>query len=77
MLKTTLKNFFVIVCLNMLIIYTHCELTSVIKTDKGPVQGEILETTQLNHKFSSFRGIRYGKPPIGRSRFMVYKNIYI
>ncbi|KAK0088946.1 hypothetical protein PV325_010134 [Microctonus aethiopoides] len=42
----------------------------VIKTDKGPVQGEILVTTRLNLKFSSFRGIRYGKPPIGRSRFM-------
>nr|UZH45661.1 carboxylesterase 27 [Meteorus pulchricornis] len=48
----------------------HCELTSVIQTDKGPVRGEIIKTFRNNVEFSSFRGIRYGKPPIGHSRFM-------
>ncbi|XP_014300470.1 juvenile hormone esterase isoform X2 [Microplitis demolitor] len=45
------------------------QLTSVIETNKGPVRGEILTSADRKIKFSSFRGIRYGKPPIGNLRF--------
>ncbi|XP_057325393.1 juvenile hormone esterase-like isoform X2 [Microplitis mediator] len=51
------------------IISINAELTSVIETEKGPVQGEILVSVNKKIKFSSFRGIRYGKPPIGIYRF--------
>lgn len=52
-------------------ISVNAELTSVIETEKGPVQGEILVSVNKKIKFSSFRGIPYGKPPIGINRFKV------
>ncbi|XP_034941515.1 pyrethroid hydrolase Ces2a-like [Chelonus insularis] len=44
-------------------------LTEVVYTDKGPVQGEFRTTVQNKIKYSAFRGIRYGKPPVGYARF--------
>lgn len=52
------------------------QLTSVIETNKGPVRGEILTSADRKIKFSSFRGIRYGKPPIGNLRFKVINILF-
>lgn len=55
----------------------HCkntvkgELTEVIKTDKGPVRGEILKTILKSSKYSAFKGIPFAKPPINELRFKV------
>ncbi|XP_057326300.1 juvenile hormone esterase-like isoform X3 [Microplitis mediator] len=62
--------FNLIICFNTVGIESlSFQLTSVIKTDKGPVRGEILTSADRKIKFSSFRGIRYGKPPVGYLRF--------
>ncbi|XP_044014772.1 juvenile hormone esterase-like [Aphidius gifuensis] len=50
--------------------YVQGRLTDVIQTDKGKVRGEIIGTIQNESiKYSSFRGIPYAKPPIGKLRF--------
>ncbi|CAD6240198.1 GSCOCT00002551001.2-RA-CDS [Cotesia congregata] len=48
---------------------TQLKPTEVIKTDKGPIRGKILQTVAKNIPFSSFEGVPYGKPPIGPLRF--------
>lgn len=70
MTKALLFIISITVC-NIFVTYVDTELTNVIQTDKGPVQGEILKTVRRSIAFSSFRGIPYGKPPIGYSRFRV------
>lgn len=47
--------------------------TEVVKTDKGFVQGKILNTAGKSIRYSSFLGIPYAKPPIGYRRFKVTK----
>lgn len=49
------------------------ELTSIVVTDKGPIQGEIRKTLFNSVPYSAFEGIPYGKPPIGKLRFKVKK----
>ncbi|XP_043277710.1 juvenile hormone esterase-like [Venturia canescens] len=44
------------------------EITTVIDTSTGPVQGEI-STSVNSTKFASFKGIRYAEPPLGYMRF--------
>ena len=39
----------------------------VVNIEDGPVKGSIVEFN--NKKLDVFRGIRYGKPPIGHLRF--------
>ncbi|XP_034941514.1 uncharacterized protein [Chelonus insularis] len=55
--------------LSMFSIGVNARLTEIVSTDKGPVQGEIRQTFRNSMLFSSFRGIRYGKPPVGYLRF--------
>ena len=50
----------------------ECELTDVVCTTKGPVQGEILSTVVKSVKYSSFKGIPYAEPPIRYYRFKVF-----
>ncbi|KAG7202324.1 hypothetical protein KM043_018656 [Ampulex compressa] len=45
------------------------ERTPVIKTDKGFVFGVQLKTVWHSKVFSSFKGIPYAEPPIGKNRF--------
>lgn len=45
----------------------------IVQTENGKIKGSILET-RLGVLFKAFRGIRYGKAPIGDLRFKV--NIY-
>lgn len=45
--------------------------TEVIKTDKGSIRGKILRSVAKNIPFSSYEGVPYGKPPVGRLRFQV------
>lgn len=43
----------------------------VVRTDLGEVRGNILETILNKRSFYAFRGIRYGKAPLGALRFKV------
>ncbi|XP_046813431.1 cholinesterase 2-like [Vespa crabro] len=45
------------------------EFSPVIQTIKGPVKGLVLTTIRESKKYHSYRGIPYGKPPIGHLRF--------
>ncbi|XP_047352471.1 juvenile hormone esterase-like isoform X1 [Vespa velutina] len=45
------------------------EYSPVIQTTKGPVKGLVLTTIRGSKKYHSYRGIPYGKPPIGYLRF--------
>ncbi|KAL2740602.1 juvenile hormone esterase-like isoform X4 [Vespula squamosa] len=45
------------------------EFSPVIQTTKGPVKGLVLTTIKESKRYHSYRGIPYGKPPIGRLRF--------
>ncbi|XP_054009206.1 acetylcholinesterase-like, partial [Hylaeus anthracinus] len=44
-------------------------LTQVVHTDKGPVQGFVTTTAIYNVPYSAFLGIPYAKPPVGDLRF--------
>lgn len=46
-------------------------LTPIVSTDKGDVRGVYLNTVIKNQNYSSFKGIRYAKPPLGKLRFKV------
>ncbi|XP_076627049.1 juvenile hormone esterase-like [Colletes latitarsis] len=43
--------------------------TPIINTTYGAVQGEVLKTVWNGVEYSSFKGIRYAQPPIGKLRF--------
>ncbi|XP_044007769.1 juvenile hormone esterase-like isoform X2 [Aphidius gifuensis] len=64
-LFTTTIFFIIFKC----IIQINGELSSIVYTNQGPVQGEILQTIVNSVSYSSFKGIPYGKPPIGELRF--------
>lgn len=40
----------------------------VVSTALGKIKGSVM-TSRLDRPFNSFRGIRYGKPPVGDLRF--------
>lgn len=44
--------------------------SNVVKTNYGPVRG-LLRKSVVGEEYLSFRGIPYGKPPIGELRFRV------
>lgn len=52
------------------------EDSKVVNTDLGDVRGNILETILNKRPFHAFRGIRYGKAPIGALRFKVIYLIF-
>ncbi|XP_015111874.1 acetylcholinesterase isoform X2 [Diachasma alloeum] len=43
--------------------------TEIVGTDKGFVRGVLLKTVQNSVEYSAFKGIPYGKPPLGYLRF--------
>ncbi|KAL2733248.1 cholinesterase 2-like [Vespula maculifrons] len=45
------------------------EFSPVIETTKGPVKGLVLTSIRESKKYHSYRGIPYGKPPVGYLRF--------
>ncbi|XP_011299895.1 acetylcholinesterase [Fopius arisanus] len=45
------------------------ELTGIVQTDKGFVRGAKLKTVGNSLEYSAFKGIPYGKPPLGYLRF--------
>lgn len=49
------------------------EVTAVVDTSTGPVQGEIV-TSVHSTKYASFKGIRFAEPPLGHLRFKVGLN---
>lgn len=40
----------------------------IVSTTLGQIQGSVMKS-RLNRPFYAFRGIRYGKPPVGELRF--------
>ncbi|XP_057331654.1 juvenile hormone esterase-like isoform X1 [Microplitis mediator] len=52
-----------------LLVCTENYSTEVVKTDKGFVQGKVLNTAGKTVRYSTFLGIPYAKPPIGYRRF--------
>ncbi|XP_043248655.1 juvenile hormone esterase-like [Colletes gigas] len=44
-------------------------LSQVVQTNKGPVQGVVLKTAFHQKSYSTFFGIPYAKPPVGELRF--------
>ncbi|XP_043248792.1 juvenile hormone esterase-like isoform X2 [Colletes gigas] len=66
--------------MNVLILFTLVSLSSsyrslgmirtpAIQTKLGPVQGAVLSTVWNSIKYSSFKGIPFATPPVGRLRF--------
>ncbi|XP_034943628.1 cholinesterase 1-like [Chelonus insularis] len=53
----------------VILVNSQGKLTDVVQTKYGPVRGEIYETVQTGVEYSSFRGIPYAKPPVGKLRF--------
>lgn len=49
--------------------------TPIVQTNKGQVQGEVLETIAKRQPYYSFKGIPYASPPIGTLRFKVNSKI--
>lgn len=47
------------------------ELSDIVETTNGPVQGEILTTVTDSVRYSSFKGIPYAEAPLGYNRFKV------
>lgn len=45
------------------------ELSDIVETTNGPVQGEILTTVTDSVRYSSFKGIPYAEAPLGYNRF--------
>lgn len=48
----------------------------IVETSLGKLKGNVLES-RLGRLFYSFRGIRYGKPPVGDLRFKVFFNNFV
>lgn len=48
----------------------------IVQTENGPIKGSVLQT-RLGEQFLGFRGIRYGKAPVGDLRFKVSVSIII
>lgn len=44
------------------------DINPVVSTALGKIQGSVM-TSRLNRPFYAFRGVRYGKPPVGKLRF--------
>ncbi|XP_076623246.1 esterase B1-like [Colletes latitarsis] len=44
-------------------------LSQIVQTNKGPVQGVVLKTAFHQQSYSSFFAIPYAKPPVGELRF--------
>lgn len=44
--------------------------TDVVQTSAGPVQGYIQKTLFLGVEYSTFKGIKFGEPPVGERRFL-------
>lgn len=65
----------VIVLQNALLALVAGDLTAVVNTTGGPVQGLILKTVGISKEYGSFTGIRYGEPPVGYLRFKVSRQI--
>lgn len=49
--------------------------TIVVITDNGVVRGKKVKTLYDEKPYYAFKGIPYGKPPIGELRFKVYCHI--
>ena len=53
-----------------LLMEVHCqELTEIVMTDKGPIQGKILENEVDCNCYSAFTGIPFAESPVGELRF--------
>ncbi|XP_043674962.1 juvenile hormone esterase-like isoform X3 [Vespula pensylvanica] len=64
-------SFFLILFLKLYLFSWHlvAEFSPVIQTTKGPVKGLVFTTIRESKKYHSYRGIPYGKSPVGHLRF--------
>lgn len=67
-MMATIKVAFALLFIIMQVWANHSE---IVQTTGGPIQGEILKTVSSNIAYQSFKGIRYGNPPLGYLRFKV------
>lgn len=49
------------------------EYSPVVQTTKGPVKGRVFTTVRESKRYHSYRGIPYGKPPVGYLKFAAPK----
>ncbi|XP_063994018.1 juvenile hormone esterase-like [Diachasmimorpha longicaudata] len=61
----------IVIITTLFILETRGEqrFTEIVLTDKGYVRGVLLKTVQNSVEYSAFKGIPYGKPPLGYLRF--------
>ncbi|XP_043488537.1 acetylcholinesterase-like [Polistes fuscatus] len=45
------------------------EYSPVVQTTKGPVKGRVFTTVRESKRYHSYRGIPYGRPPVGYLKF--------
>lgn len=67
--KGTVLSLFILI--SIIDLKVNADLSRIIHTNKGPVQGEILQTVLNQTEYLSFRGIPYAKPPIDELKFKV------
>lgn len=72
-MDTVRRSMLLIFIFGLCVNYIESRSTDVVQTTKGPVQGEILTTVTSKKEYSSFKGIPYGEPPLGKLRFKVIR----
>lgn len=51
--------------------------TLIVQTNSGPVRGALRHGVDKQTEFYAFKGIPYGKAPVGELRFKVSKKLFL
>ena len=52
------------------VVFQYASSQPIVETSLGKIKGSYM-STRLGKRIYAFRGIRYGKPPVGYKRFKV------